>query len=292
MVPKESGQRLALAERTRDVSRSKNIEDVRVGDLVLAKDEETGQLVPKRVSRLFPNVANHLRVLTLRTADGKRQVIKTTNEHPFYVKAHGWVEAQHLAAGAQLVQSNQQLATLVESRFEPHPEGVEVYNFEVEDAHNYYVASAETSRDGPAFAGILTHNECTHVDKLGNHFRKVGDSLVPSGTSGKIKKLDGMLAETEVAEIQAISNKFGTTIDIGGKRAAGIGRHIDTDLPIGHTDDIHRSDIDFRIDSKHPQARELIADLRKVGNGAGRADLKYSTADQPTYPPFIRFTPD
>jgi len=58
-----------------------------------------------------------------------------------------------------------------------------------------------------------------------------------------------------------------------------------------------RSDIDFRIDSGHPQAKDLIDDLKKVGDNAGTAGKEWSTNPEmprgrPTEAPFIRITPD
>jgi hypothetical protein len=52
-----------------------------------------------------------------------------------------------------------------------------------------------------------------------------------------------------------------------------------------------RSDIDFRIDARHPKVDALIGDLKKVGNNAGSASTKYSTHTRPTRAPFIRFSP-
>lgn len=52
-----------------------------------------------------------------------------------------------------------------------------------------------------------------------------------------------------------------------------------------------RSDIDFRIDTDHPNVDSLIKDLGKVGGGAGNASLKHGTNHRPTYPPVIRTSP-
>ena len=76
-------------------------------------------------------------------------------------------------------------------------------------------------------------------------------------------------------------------------RSAGQGRNIASDLPVGKAPRATtRSDIDFRIDTTHPQADQLISDLNKVGNGAGRAGTEWDTAERGTEPPYIRFTPD
>jgi RHS repeat-associated protein len=108
------------------------------------------------------------------------------------------------------------------------------------------------------------------------------------------------LTASEVAQIQAIANRYNTTIDVVGSRAAGRGQNINTNLllreqvPPGQP---YRSDIDFRIDAAHPQADALIADLKRVGNGAGSAGKNWSTnpatqGGRATEPPLIRFTPE
>ena len=43
----------------------------------------------------------------------------------------------------------------------------------------------------------------------------------------------GTLTAAEEAEIQAIANRYNTTIDVVGSRAAGQGRNIASDLPVG-----------------------------------------------------------
>ena len=52
-----------------------------------------------------------------------------------------------------------------------------------------------------------------------------------------------------------------------------------------------RSDIDFRIDSAHPAAFDLVDELRAVSNGAGSASLRYAYNFRGTKPPFMRFHP-
>ncbi|MBO0797479.1 MAG: RHS repeat protein [Blastocatellia bacterium] len=103
------------------------------------------------------------------------------------------------------------------------------------------------------------------------------------------------ITPSELSEVQAIANKYNTTIDIVGSRAKNEGRNIFTDFPVGKGvagDQPTRSDIDFRADKTHPQATAMFEELKKVGNGAGTAGPKWSTGDRSTYPPYIRITPD
>jgi hypothetical protein len=137
----------------RPVTRS--IDALRPGDMVLAKSDVTGEVGWKRVLRTFRTTADHLRVLAIRPAGSTAsQVIRTTNEHPFWVVGYGWMAAGGLAPGCRLVQSDGRAATVTGTLYEPHPDGVAVYNFSVEDDATYFV-----SQDGTA-AAVWVHNNC------------------------------------------------------------------------------------------------------------------------------------
>jgi len=77
------------------------------------------------------------------------------------------------------------------------------------------------------------------------------------------------LEAQDVADIQRIADKYEIRIDVGGSRARGAGRNIDQhSLPVDKGTGT-RSDIDFIFDIDHPKAKEIMAELRKVGGGAG-----------------------
>ncbi|GEM_PF-4218897 len=133
---------------------TKNIEDVTDRDLVLAKDPDTGELAGKAVLQTFRRVSDHLRILRIRNADGTEQTIETTNEHPFWVPDRGWVNAGDLATGDTVTHTDGLSAELLATTFEPHPEGIAVYNFEVADLHNYFVSQS------PRAPPVLVHNTC------------------------------------------------------------------------------------------------------------------------------------
>ncbi|MGE3804744.1 MAG: polymorphic toxin-type HINT domain-containing protein [Gemmataceae bacterium] len=120
----------------------KKIEDIQVGDVVMARDEHTGQMVPRKVTRIFRNTSDHVRILQVRTAEGSVQKIETTDGHPFWVEGQGWVHAGALQAGHNLIQPDEQIATVVLSDYESRPQGVSIYNFEVEGVHTYFIAQA------------------------------------------------------------------------------------------------------------------------------------------------------
>ncbi|TVX92499.1 polymorphic toxin-type HINT domain-containing protein [Paenibacillus agilis] len=72
----------------------KAIEDIEVGDKVLAKSEETGELAYKEVEETFQRVAEETYHVTV-----KDKVFVTTEEHLFWVPDIGWVETIDLNVG-------------------------------------------------------------------------------------------------------------------------------------------------------------------------------------------------
>ena len=132
---------------------SKAIEEIAVGDEVFARphDNPTGELVKCKVVRTFVNQKDtwSLTIRNLQTQECL--VIRGTSEHPFYVQGKGWTSLGTLREGDQLVSATGEMMLVLSK--EHHPEVVEVYNFEVEDAHTYYVGET-TERS------VLVHNDC------------------------------------------------------------------------------------------------------------------------------------
>jgi RHS repeat-associated protein len=121
----------------------KNIEDIKVGDKVLSKDEVTGEQAYKEVTHLYRNDKEIIYELTVGD-----QVIETTDNHPFWVEGKGWVLAADLQVGDELQQSNGNTLTIDNIKIVKHDEKVKVYNFTVADFHTYFVSDL----------GIWVHN--------------------------------------------------------------------------------------------------------------------------------------
>jgi hypothetical protein len=115
---------------------SKYIEDFRVGDLILSRDENDPEapIVTRRVVNLFRNYSP---LLDLHVGG---RVIRTTAEHPFWVVGRGWVAAHQIEAGDLLIgaEGEQTAVESIDGPSEPAP----VYNLMVEDYHTYLVGSA------------------------------------------------------------------------------------------------------------------------------------------------------
>lgn len=124
------------------------IEEIEEGDLVLSRDEVTGEVLPQRVTKTFVRHGVEVIEVTVTAESGASEVLQTTAEHPFWVESRGWVTVTDLAVGD--VFSSRDGSTLqVTSLHRTERESV-VYNFEVEDFHTYFVGEN----------GVWVHNTC------------------------------------------------------------------------------------------------------------------------------------
>ena len=113
----------------------KNIEDIREGDLVYAKNVETGEQDWKPVTHLF-NKYRLIYDLTVKNETGHTERIKTTDDHPFYVTGVGFVDTVDLQPG-QIIETENHSKVTVESAV-TLGEYQTTYNLEVDDFHTYY----------------------------------------------------------------------------------------------------------------------------------------------------------
>ena len=74
--------------------------------------------------------------------------VVTTVDHPFYVKNQGFIKAGELIVGEELLDVNENVLLVENFDVELKDEPPTVYNFKVEDLHNYNVCT---------FA-VLVHN--------------------------------------------------------------------------------------------------------------------------------------
>jgi hypothetical protein len=133
--------------------RSTNIEDVEVGDMVLARDEHGHEIGYRRVVEAYRRTSQHLRHLKFRDRHGNVQTLQTTDEHPFFdAESNTFVDAGRLKESAKVLGPDGQSQTLVFSKRVEYPDGIPVFNFQVEGFHTYYVHQAD------AFLPILVHN--------------------------------------------------------------------------------------------------------------------------------------
>lgn len=151
---------------------TRNIEDLLPGDLVLARDQldSLDDLDLRPVAEVFEKVSDHLRVLAIENVDGAVETIQTTDEHPFWVEGRGWLRARDLQVGDAVDQPDGSDAVVIGTVREAHPEGITVYNFEVEGDHTYFVADGF----GDVNTAVWVHNTCVYRQFVNGVWKYVG----------------------------------------------------------------------------------------------------------------------
>ena len=146
------------------------IEKIKSGDKVISTDPETMETSPKTVLETYIREVNKLVHLTINGEE-----IITTFDHPFYVRERGFVNACELWVGAQLLDVNNNILVVGNTRLELAKNPVTVYNFQVEDFHTYYVGENN----------ILVHNAGKEykIPKSGTGKEKATD--IPSRFKGE-----------------------------------------------------------------------------------------------------------
>jgi len=132
----------------------KPIEEIEVGDKVLAKSDETGEVAYKEVVGLFQKQADE--IYKVYVGD---EVIEATAEHPFWLDGKGWTEVKDMNVGNLLVSSDG--TKLAIDKIEKEPREATVYNFEVADFQSYFVSNL----------GVWVHNCAVNVGKSKNNMK-------------------------------------------------------------------------------------------------------------------------
>ncbi|MFB7468246.1 polymorphic toxin-type HINT domain-containing protein [Streptomyces sp. NPDC056224] len=138
---------------------TKAIQDIKVGDTVMATDPQTGETRPKQVTATITTPDDkEFTDLTL-TDDasprGPPVAITSTSHHPYWSETRRqWSDAGDLVPGEQLRKPDGTTLTVQATR--NYPYAVTTHNLTVDDFHTYYVVAGGTS--------ALVHN-CSTADE-------------------------------------------------------------------------------------------------------------------------------
>ncbi|MGW4422784.1 RHS repeat-associated core domain-containing protein [Streptosporangium sp. NPDC004631] len=157
------GTRVLIADGTH-----KPIEDVKVGDQVIAADPESGQVTAEPVTHLIVGEGEkHLVRVIISSLDGpagKVGDVVATDGHPFWVvNLHRWVTASELLPGMVLrtgAGTYVQITAL--QKWTAHQR---VHNLTVDGSHTYHVVAGDQA--------VLVHNTNPGCDPLQEHADKV-----------------------------------------------------------------------------------------------------------------------
>ena len=170
----------------------KPIEEIEVGDKVLAYDEETGEQAYKKVVKLFRNETYEWYHIFVNDEE-----IVCTGGHPFYVLNAGedrniicfddreetngkWITAKELKKDDKLLLSDGKYGIIISVKIEELESPETTYNFEVADFHTYYVSEAN----------VLVHNRCGTPETAPDDFTKLKNGQGWRDKNGNVWKKD------------------------------------------------------------------------------------------------------
>ena len=122
----------------------KPIEEVKIGEYVMSRNEESGETSYKKVTDTL--IRSTYNICTIELENGK---IKSTTGHLFMVQDKWWKAAAELKAGDILETADEQCQIVKSITVEEKGYPVTTYNLSVEDNHTFFVGKL----------GVLTHNK-------------------------------------------------------------------------------------------------------------------------------------
>jgi len=168
----------------------KNIEDIKLGEKLWAKNTETGEQDWKPVTKVFIEPDRGIFEVKLMAKDGFEQKIQATDDHPFFVVGKGWKQTVELKEG-DLIETDGHGSMKVISLLDENRTDL-TYNFTVADFHTYYV----TERN------VLVHN-CGRGKQVGNMINTNG-STNASDIVAKAKDVGFTPTQTENGPLKLV----------------------------------------------------------------------------------------
>ncbi|MEV7446351.1 polymorphic toxin-type HINT domain-containing protein [Streptomyces sp. NPDC091204] len=169
-----TGTKVQMADGT-----TKAIEDIRVGDTVMATDPQTGETRPKQVTATIttPDDKDFTDLTLTDDANprGPPATLTSTFHHPYWSETRRqWTDAGDLTPGEQLRQPNGTTLTVQSTR--NYPYAVTTYNLTVDDFRTYYVLAGATP--------VLVHNCNESMDFVHGTSSTHADNIEANGLSG------------------------------------------------------------------------------------------------------------
>ncbi|MFG3266327.1 Hint domain-containing protein [Streptomyces bobili] len=155
---------------------TKPIEDVRIGDEVLATDPETRTVVRTVIAEITGEGPKDLVTVTITVHDEKMR-ITATDGHPFWVPALGrWVEAGELTAGQELRTPAGERVRITAA--DHTRQSATMHNLTIAELHTYYVRAGSVP--------VLVHN-CGGATSPGTPTRARARASATSPTRGSTR---------------------------------------------------------------------------------------------------------
>ena len=178
---------------------TKPVEQVKAGEFVIARNEQTGKTEYKKVLQTHERTVDLVLAVTLTDAKtGEvKETITATRDHPFYVEGKGFVPAGALAIGNSIVTRAGPALVVKSVEWKRQADGYEVYNFVVDDLHTYFVGN--TSGGAWVHNPICIPSSMKTLELSNSSWRQSTFSqdglvyLLKDAKTGKSSKLDKLL---------------------------------------------------------------------------------------------------
>ncbi|MDU4910903.1 polymorphic toxin-type HINT domain-containing protein [Clostridium baratii] len=169
----------------------KEIREIKVGDLVLSKNEELGITEYKKVTEIHKNSAyESCRIRT------KNSIIESTTGHLFMIKDKWWTAAIDIKENDYVELSKGSYEEILEIEYRENKYPVKVYNLTIEDNHNYFIEKDK----------VLTHNtlfkkNCKDSIESIKQVSELSIKDIPTSKSGEFNKFFNSLTSEELDEL-------------------------------------------------------------------------------------------
>ncbi|MEP4098721.1 polymorphic toxin-type HINT domain-containing protein, partial [Paraglaciecola sp.] len=162
------------------------IEDIQVGELVWAKNVETGESKWKPVTHVWVVEGKEIYEVGVTSSNGIYQTVEATERHPFYVTGKGWVDTIDLKLGDKFI-DDQGRALVVDSIRKLNRKDI-AYNFTVADFHTYYVTKKNVLVHNCNKGAVVTSKEAKQIAESSG-YKQVGGKSKGQAVYGN-KKAD------------------------------------------------------------------------------------------------------
>jgi hypothetical protein len=183
------------------------IQYVSLGDEVLSKNIETGEISYKKVVKVYEKSTEKIVRLEI-----GNEIVETTENHLFFTDCGWWKKAESIEIGEKILgkDGTYESVKTIERKHSDKP--IAIFDLNIDENHTYFVG----------LVGALVHNNCIEEEVL--EFRKITSVLknVNLRTLNSTELIDIVKKSPEIGRslIAKISKEFGTSIKSNPLRQA------------------------------------------------------------------------
>ncbi|HEY5955212.1 MAG TPA: polymorphic toxin-type HINT domain-containing protein, partial [Polyangiaceae bacterium] len=231
------------------------IERLEPGDLVLSRDQVTGNFSTQRVSATFITLDRDLTDVHTVAMSGEEATLRVTPGHLFWTRSDTWVPADQLVYGDALT-DNVGVEVGVVS-VEPIRDRATVYNLEVEGTHTYFAGATPVwVHNGNCFSGRKKDDQSQNPSEQNQPDQnQPGQSSQPSNNSHSkqqvVDYINGTIAAENDRLRKAYNDKVGAA-NAKGKTVDEWNAAIDKKI-----DKVANGDGEYADDSEEDRRKEI-----------------------------------